>query len=262
MNILFKGIQSKLSDHIASAKFSIQIGVAWFTNKELLSYLTEKVISGVKVQVLISDDIINNRLSFEKFIYAGGQLIVSSGSRFLHEKFALFDEKILIMGSYNWTYGAEYNNYESVIISDNELLIKSYTIRFRNLWSEVANSQNLFKSHHSAGFEKQEEEYKKLENELEAEILVTLAELIKLKVPIDRTIVLDMIYAYGAIGTCRKVLEKGNDDSKIPSGFLKLAMADRINQSFEYMMTREKYRVLFSDKILELAEERLKKFSR
>lgn len=263
MNVLFKSIQSKISDQIAGSKVSIRIAVAWFTNKELLSYLTEKVLIGVKVSVLISDDVINKRLSFDKFCNAGGELLVFSGSKFLHDKFAIFDETTVLMGSYNWTYGAEFKNHESVILSDNETLIKSYTIRFRNLWAEAAISNDKsFKSQNAVGFEKQEEEYKKLESELETQILETLNELTRLKVPIDRTIVLDMIHAYGAIGTCRKVLEKGNDDSKIPSGFKKLAEANRINQSFEYMMTREKYRILFPDTILKLAEERLKKFSR
>lgn len=262
MEVCYRNIQSKISDRISESKETIQVAVAWFTNKELLSYLTEKAVNGVKVQILISDDVINKRLNFTKFNDAGGELQISAGERFLHEKFGVFDGKKVITGTYNWTYGAEYRNHESIVISDYEKLVQGYSIRFKNLWNlaQQFNVDSLIKKA-SGGFEEQEDQFKKLEKELEDQILKTLDELTSLKVPIDRTIVLDMIHAYGAIGTCRKVLEKGNDDSKIPSGFKKLAEAKRINQSFEYFMTREKYRVLFPEKILTLAEERLKKFS-
>lgn len=263
MNIFFNNIQSKIADQIASSNSKIQVAVAWFTNKELLSYLTEKVKLNISVQILISDDVINKRLSFDEFVREGGELLILSGDKFLHEKFSIFDSKKVIVGSYNWTYGAEYKNHESIIASDHENLIKSYSIRFRKLWEMAENAKIItLQSHHSNGFIQQEEELKLLERELDDEVLETLKEVKRLKIPIRSELVLDMIERYGVIGACRKVLEKGNDDANIPSGFFKLAEANRLDQTFEYLMTKPKYRVLFPDKILELAEERLKKFSR
>ena len=70
----------------------------------------------------------SKRLSIEEFIKAGGiyQIIQSSQDKFMHNKFAIFDNKKVITGSYNWTYSAEYNNLESIIISKEENLIKRY----------------------------------------------------------------------------------------------------------------------------------------
>ncbi|WP_100629755.1 phospholipase D-like domain-containing protein [Algoriphagus formosus] len=263
MRAFFNQIQKQIESRIFDSKESIQVAVAWFTNMELLAHLAEKADAGVSVKILISNDIINKRLDFSKAKKAGVELSIMDGDRFLHEKFALFDRKKLISGSYNWTNGAEYCNHESIIESENETLINQYNIRFKKLW-EIAENFKIERliNQNSEGFLKQEEELKELEQELEKEILDTLEELKKLKVPISKTIVLDMIHRYGAIGACRKVLEKGNDDSMIPSGFTKLVEVNRMDQSFEYIMTKEKYRKLFSDKMLQLAEERLKKFSR
>lgn len=263
MKAFFHQIQKQIESRIFDSKVSINVAVAWFTNKELLSHLVEKSNSGVSVKILISNDVINRRLDFSKAEKAGVELSIMEGDRFLHEKFALFDGKKLICGSYNWTNGAEYCNHESIIESENDTLINQYKIRFKKLW-EIAERFKFEKliNQTSEGFLKVEEELRELEKELEDEILATLEELKKLNVPISKTIVLDMIQRYGAIGACKKVLEKGNDDPVIPSGFIKLVEANRMDQSFEYIMTREKYRRLFPDKMLQLAEERLKKFSR
>lgn len=263
MNIFFNNIQSKLADQIAISNSKIQVAVAWFTNKELLGYLTEKVKMNISVQILISDDIMNLRLSFDEFIREGGKLMILSSERFLHEKFSIFDSKRVLVGSYNWTYGAEYKNHESIIASDHDNLLKAYTIRFTKLWGLAEKEQvRTLQSDNSRGFIKQEEELKQLEQDLSREVLETLKEVKRLKIPIRSEIVLDMIHRYGVIGACRRVLEKGNDDSNIPSGFYKLAEAGRLDQTFEYLMTQQKYRILFPESILNVAEERLKKFSR
>ncbi|MEP2670420.1 MAG: phospholipase D-like domain-containing protein [Cyclobacteriaceae bacterium] len=261
MNIVYKNIQSKIAESIFGTNESILIAVAWFTNKELLSYLTEKAKNNCIIQLLISNDVINQRLNFEDFISAGGQLKIFKGERFLHEKFAVFDSKKVLVGSYNWTYGAEYKNHESLLLTDNEIVIKSYKIRFRNLW-ELAAQNIPFTSNNSSGFVQQENELKLLEDKLNERVAESIKEVKRLKIPINIDLVNGMIHRYGVIGACRKVLEKGNEEKDIPSGFYKLAEANKLDKTFEYLMTLPEYRILFPDKILELAEERLKKFSR
>lgn len=262
MKAHFSRIQRLLSDKIVSSKSQIDIAVAWFTNKELLQYLIEKQITNIQIRILISSDRINNQIDFSQARRAGCEILILKSERFLHEKFALFDNQCLITGSYNWTNNAEHWNHESVIESADDLLLKQYAIRFKNLWNLAGEfDASKLTGDRSRGFDEKEKEFKELEAQLEKEILETIDELNKLGVPIKKTIVLDMIHNYGAIGACRKVLERGNDEENLPSGFLKLVEANRIDQSFEYRMTTDKYRSLFPEEDVKKAEERIKRYS-
>src|SRR5687768_4787215 len=90
----FSNIRKNLQSSIEESSNSIKVAVAWFTSKELIGTLTTKLEQGCSVEVIISDDIINQRLPISKFTANGGKLYVlpSTTGRFLHEKFAVFDK--------------------------------------------------------------------------------------------------------------------------------------------------------------------------
>ncbi len=53
----------------------------------------------------------------------------------MHHKFAIFDGKVLITGSYNWTDSAECFNYENVLILDDSATIQRYQVQFEQLFN-------------------------------------------------------------------------------------------------------------------------------
>jgi phosphatidylserine/phosphatidylglycerophosphate/cardiolipin synthase-like enzyme len=52
----------------------------------------------------------------------------------MHHKFALFDQRLLLTGSYNWTRAAAAENEENLIVSDEPKLIAAFTAEFEKLW--------------------------------------------------------------------------------------------------------------------------------
>ena len=52
----------------------------------------------------------------------------------MHHKFAIFDNKSAIEGSFNWTYSAANNNAEDCNVFDKEEDIKVLRRRFKKLW--------------------------------------------------------------------------------------------------------------------------------
>lgn len=70
----FKDIKKKIESNIYSARESIVVSVAWFTNKDLLGQLTDKLENGCSVEIIISDHFENKRLSFDNFIKKGGKV--------------------------------------------------------------------------------------------------------------------------------------------------------------------------------------------
>lgn len=138
---LFQNIQSELVTRIAKSSKNIIIAVAWFTNKALLGSLLTALDRGVKVSVLINDDFINRNavaLDFQQFIDKGGNLFLHPpGLGLMHNKFCIIDNEWIASGSYNWTYSAECNNSENVIITDDSTVCDEFNTYFSSLCESI-----------------------------------------------------------------------------------------------------------------------------
>jgi hypothetical protein len=133
----FNSIRSELLQKLSEANNDIFIAVYWFTNWELFNVLIEKLKEGVSVQLIIHNDFINNResgLPFQEFIDNGGKFYFSDGNNPMHNKFCIIDRKVLINGSYNWTYFAEEKNRENILVIKNEMeVVNSFYNEFLRL---------------------------------------------------------------------------------------------------------------------------------
>lgn len=225
-----------------------------------LGQLTDKLDNGCKVEIIISDHYENTRLSYENFLNKGGKIYIvpTKSGKFLHDKFAIFDNLKLIAGSYNWTNSAEYFNHEFIIQSDELQLIKQFVIRFNKLKEIVTEyDKRILRSQNIILSETKEEEFIKLEEELHDELILSVDSSIKAGAKINKSIILNQIYNYGAIGAANRLIKEGTE--KLHSGLLKMFEINRLDLTIENIIQKEKYRVLFSDEILTKAKERLDK---
>jgi hypothetical protein len=256
----FNKIRNKIQKNIEQSKDSIQISVAWFTSKDLLGQLTDKLEKGCSVKIIISDHFENQRLNYNEFIKKGGEINILStkSGKFLHDKFAIFDNSKLIAGSYNWTNSAEFFNHEFVIQSDDQILLKQFSIRFKNLKEIVTNyDREKLLSKNGLLTDTKEDEFIKLEDELHTELIDSIDLSLKAGAKINKSIILNQIYSYGAIGAANRLIKEGTD--KLHSGLIKLFEIDRLDLTIESIILKEKYKMLFSDEILGKAKERLDK---
>lgn len=122
---IFENIAERIEEEINKSQKDIYLAVAWFTNKNLFNSLVKKSQEGVKIILVISDNEINRNSSINyndiqkgesKFFWIGGD------KSFMHNKFCIIDDYVVITGSYNWSYKAE-TNFENVVITtgDGEL---------------------------------------------------------------------------------------------------------------------------------------------
>lgn len=58
----------------------------------------------------------------------------------MHHKFAVFDDALLVSGSYNWTRAAAEHNKENLIITRNRGLMSKFARVFEQLWGELAGA--------------------------------------------------------------------------------------------------------------------------
>jgi vWA found in TerF C terminus/PLD-like domain len=140
VNVHFTNILSVLSKELESAKNHIKVAVAWFTNDHQFSWLCSKLKEGIIVEVIIIDDYINNwqfGLPWQKFIDLGGKLYFSPAETdVLNQKICIIDDKMVMVGSYNWTYYAEIRNQENFLhIEHDATVISAFVSEFERLKS-------------------------------------------------------------------------------------------------------------------------------
>lgn len=136
----FENIKNILANNISGATKSVEVAVAWFTHRELFREILSALDRNVSVEILLSDSIINrgeHGLDFSLFLNKGGKLkFANSVKSFMHNKFCVIDEKLLITGSYNWTYAAEKYNSENIVVTDDTNVCNSFHTHFANNWEK------------------------------------------------------------------------------------------------------------------------------
>jgi mitochondrial cardiolipin hydrolase len=51
----------------------------------------------------------------------------------MHHKFAIFDQKILVNGSFNWTHSATQVNEENILVTSDAGLVTEFSQQFEKL---------------------------------------------------------------------------------------------------------------------------------
>ncbi|MGA3014482.1 MAG: phospholipase D-like domain-containing protein [Bacteroidales bacterium] len=135
----FDNIQEQIIMELDSARSSIIIAVAWFTDEKLFETLCHLADKGIKIELLLINDQINQTSGIKyKLLQEKGSkvwMIGGNDSRdnIMHNKFCVIDQSTIISGSYNWTKKAK-NNYESItIIKDNPLMAMDFITEFQQI---------------------------------------------------------------------------------------------------------------------------------
>jgi len=132
----FDSIEKKLLQKVASANKRIYVAVAWFTNQSLFDALINVLKKGVVVKVIVLDDLLNRNefgLDFGLLSSCGAIVRMSkSNEGTMHNKFCIIDDQV-ITGSYNWTYRANKNN-ENIIVVDEQVVLSKYVQEFESIY--------------------------------------------------------------------------------------------------------------------------------
>jgi hypothetical protein len=142
--VFFKDIKNKIVEHINQCEEEILIAVAWFTDLTIISALKKVQKNGIKINIIIYDNFINNEKIFKDLIHEGA--IVKKSTKLMHNKFCIIDRKIVLNGSYNWTASAKYNNENLHIIKNDEQLTFEFVIEFFNIFNNEKSKLIEFKS--------------------------------------------------------------------------------------------------------------------
>lgn len=134
----FTNIRSHIQTELKTAKDSIFVAVAWFTDAKLFDILCQKATNGLDVQLIVMDDDItrNCSIDYSKLEVCGGKVFLINNEitgTLMHNKFCVIDKTNTITGSYNWSIKAQSNHENITITKDSEELAEMFLSEFRRI---------------------------------------------------------------------------------------------------------------------------------
>ena len=120
---------------IKVARRSLDICVFTITDDRI----TDKVIAadrrGVTVRIITDNDkAFDAGSDAQRLSRSGIDVRTDSTPDHMHHKFALIDGNTALTGSYNWTRSAANDNFENLVVTDDQAIVGSYGKEFERLW--------------------------------------------------------------------------------------------------------------------------------
>ena len=131
------GIRGRIIKACNLSKTSIDAAIFDFTSGDLADALVRAKDRDVALRVIADPKRGADRNSETPFLKKKGvnlRLLPGKGRGIMHNKFAIFDGRILLTGSYNWTESAEEYNWENVIILEDTAVVRAYREQFEKMW--------------------------------------------------------------------------------------------------------------------------------
>ena len=126
--------RNKITSLMKLAKKQVDICVFTISDNRITKSILEAHGRGVKVTVISDNDKSNDRGSDIDYLASKGvKVLVDNSSYHMHHKFALFDNRILLNGSFNWTRSASEYNEENILVTTEQKLVNAFSEKFEQL---------------------------------------------------------------------------------------------------------------------------------
>jgi len=132
-------IKETIIKTINSSEETIDVTAFIFTSGDIAETLYNAKERGVKIRLVVDQRQDKRRYQVLEFLKEEGfdlQFLKGNIGGSMNNTFAIFDGKLLVTGSYNWTEYSEKFNYENAIFIDDSDVIGKYKKEFDSLYNE------------------------------------------------------------------------------------------------------------------------------
>jgi phosphatidylserine/phosphatidylglycerophosphate/cardiolipin synthase-like enzyme len=121
------------------AQSTCDVCVFTITDDRITDAIIRANARGVNLRVITDDEKSHDLGSdIDKLQMVGIPCKMDSGNAaHMHHKFALFDGRRLMTGSFNWTRSASEQNEENLIVTEDAVLVNAFSERFELLWAKL-----------------------------------------------------------------------------------------------------------------------------
>lgn len=144
---------------LAASRNSIDAALHRFNSQRLARALLDAHQRNVRIRLLTDRSKFGESAATQRLLSSCGfRVRVTQGrdgdDSKMHHKFAVLDGRVVITGSYNWTFASEERNHENVVLLREPKLIETYSHEFEALWAksdEVDEPEKKSESDKSGG---------------------------------------------------------------------------------------------------------------
>ena len=130
---------AKIRGLLNRARNSVDICVFTITDDRISDAIIDTHQRKVKVRVISDDDKAGDRGSdIDRLLSAGVDLRIDRTDDHMHHKFAIFDHRLLLNGSYNWTRSAANRNQENFLVTGEPRFVEDFSKQFERMWEEFS----------------------------------------------------------------------------------------------------------------------------
>lgn len=274
----FSNIRYEIIGQLKKATREIKVAIAWLTDEDIIRTLTQRAESGLNVIVVMSESKENfrNIPKWKEFLRHSGKLHIAT-PKFLHHKFCIIDNTIILNGSYNWTYFAQRNEENIMVmyletgVDEDDRLLKQFVAKHKFFCdkasepiTEVADLNKFSEQGKVAAvmLTQLDEKEIRLRQELEDDVKKSFDEAVRIGIPISTLLLDRMKLDGGGVEFIKRILYDEMTLGDMKSGFKKLEepIPHRVDLSLEYLASRPKYQKLFNDKEVDFCKNLMKKY--
>lgn len=279
VTVHFKEIRKEIISSIQKADREIKLAVAWLTDEDIIRELINKSKSRIVVKMAISDSNENfiNVRPLKDFLLAGGNLYIATKS-FLHHKFCLIDEQLIINGSYNWSYSARTNEENITIFGrENEvradkLVFDAFNAKHNYLCDRCSihitdiPTLNQFKNdgrNVALAMSITDETEIRLRQQFQQRIEESFAKTQALKIPVGESLLQRMENDGGGVEFVKRILHDEMTSGDMKPGFKQLEsqIPHKVELSLEYLVIQPEFTCLFAPEEVEFCRKLMAKYN-
>ncbi|MBT4845830.1 MAG: hypothetical protein HON92_10370 [Planctomycetaceae bacterium] len=126
-------------NQLERASRSIDICVFTITDNRIADAIRDAFVRGIAVRIISDNDkSLDLGSDIERLMGLGISIRIDQTKHHMHHKYAVFDQKTTLTGSYNWTRSADKHNDENFLITSEAEINRAYLSHFDRLWNALA----------------------------------------------------------------------------------------------------------------------------
>ena len=141
--------ERKVVNILRTCKKSLDIAIYTFTLESITKGILEVHKRGVPVRIICDNECERHSTSKIKKLASEGIVCKTDNCcYYMHHKFAVIDNSVVITGSFNWSSQAVNHNQENILFLENKIIAEKYTEEFNKLWNNydtIINKEEAIK---------------------------------------------------------------------------------------------------------------------
>jgi phosphatidylserine/phosphatidylglycerophosphate/cardiolipin synthase-like enzyme len=141
-DVCFRHCAERIVAAINDTRNSLDLAIFALTHPAITAALEEAQRRGVQIRIVADQLQAKGKYSKIPYLISRGVAVqlrggYKGGRSVMHDKFAIFDGRLVVTGSFNWTISADTSNAENADFFSDPAKVARYAKEFERLWSSA-----------------------------------------------------------------------------------------------------------------------------